>query len=391
MLSPESRALSPEALIEGLAARCGALGFPLLRLNMSLRTLHPEVLALTLRWDRQTGLTSRRMPYSIRATPQYRGSPVERVVEGDQGSMAVSFEGGPRPAHPAFDELAALGATEYVIQPLVFQDGRRTFISWTTDRPGGFGPEGFAALEELLPLLTLRLELSAAYFATASLLEVYLGRQASGRVLSGAFQRGTGTSIDAALWYCDMRGFTGLGDRLSPQALVALLDGYFEALAGPISEQGGEILKFVGDALLAIFPVGAGGPKAACGAALAAAEGALAAMPALTVPDGSGPLEIGIGLHVGQVMYGNIGARDRLDFTVIGGSVNEVARVEALCKEVGAPLLLTEAFRRQLDRADLLPVGRFQLRGVSAAQDIYTVERFAPGRAAARTEDRPPI
>lgn len=380
MLSPESRALGPSELIAGLAEQCGRLAFPLLRLNMSLRTLHPEVLALTLRWDRQTGLTSARMPYTIIQTPQYVGSPVARVIDGE-GSFAVSFERGERPPHPAYEELAALGATEYLIQPLVFQDGRRTFISWTTDRPGGFGAEGFAQLEALLPLLTLRLELSAAYFATESLLEVYLGRQASGRVLSGAFQRGTGTSIDAALWYCDMRGFTGLGDTLSPQALVGLLDRYFEALAGPIAEQGGEILKFVGDALLAIFPVGAEGPKVACRAALTAAEGALAAMPSVEVPDGKGPLAIGIGLHLGQVMYGNIGARDRLDFTVIGGSVNEVARVEALCKDAGAPLLLTESFRKAVDRADLVEVGRFQLRGVSAPQDIFTVEHLRAGNS----------
>jgi adenylate cyclase len=336
------------------------------------------VLAQSVRWDRGKGVSSARVAHAVKGTSQYVGSPAERVIEGADG-FVVSFDGGPRPSHPAYDELEALGATAYLIQPLVFHGGRRTFISWTTDRPGGFGAALLAELEAVRPLLELRLELSAAYLATGSLLEVYLGRQASQRVLSGAFQRGGGTTIDAALWYCDMRGFTGLGDRLSPQTLVGVLDRYFEALAGPIAEQGGEILKFVGDALLAIFPVAEAGTAAACGAALKAAEEALAKVPSVEVPEGLGPLAIGIGLHLGQVMYGNIGARDRLDFTVIGGSVNEVARVEALCKDVGAPLLITAAFKGALERPErLVPVGRFQLRGVSAAQDIFTLERLRP-------------
>lgn len=242
---------------------------------------------------------------------------------------------------------------------------RPPWMAFATARAGGFTDTQLAELTGLVPLLGLHAQLAMAHIATRSLLEVYLGANAAKQVLAGQFRRGTGTALSAAVFFCDLRGFTKLGDSLPPKELVALLDGYFEAIAGPIEANGGEILKMIGDAALAVFPANR------CADALAAAEGALAAIS--TLP----PLKIGVALHLGEVVYGNIGGRRRLDFTVIGATVNEVCRVESLCKELGAPLLMTQAFVDALGgAATTVELGAHPLRGVAAPQPIHTLARL---------------
>jgi adenylate cyclase len=202
------------------------------------------------------------------------------------------------------------------------------------------------------------------------LLDVYLGQNAAERVLSGGFRRGSGQLLTAAIWYCDLRGFTSLSDRLPTREVVPLLDRYFETVAGPVVARGGEILKFIGDAVLAVFPTGPEGPRSACERALAAAEESLRVVADLR------PLSIGVGLHLGEVMYGNIGARERLDFTVIGAAVNEVCRVESLCKELSVPLLMTGRFAEQLAHQGCVPLGLHALKGVAEPQPVFTREAF---------------
>jgi adenylate cyclase len=251
------------------------------------------------------------------------------------------------------------------------------YISWTTDRPGGFTTGQLTLLYDLLPLIALRVELATAYDATATLLATYLGRAAARRVLDGRVRRAQVESLHAAVFYADLRGFTALADQLPPEQVIDMLDDYLELVARPIDDRGGEILKFMGDGVLAIFEAAAD-PAGACLRALEAARQAQAALAARSgerVAAGLPGLAAGIGLHFGDVQFGNIGARDRLDFTVIGRAVNEVTRVEDLCKSVGQPALATAAFVAQLPpgATAMRSLGLHRLRGVAEPQEIFRV------------------
>jgi adenylate cyclase len=304
----------------------------------------------------------------------YRNSPVAKVTDTRQVLRVRLEDPASPPPFPMLADLARQGATDYVIAPLVLSGGQVSAFSFASDRPGGFRDEEVETILAFVPILALRHELRIANHALESLLGVYLGKNAGRRVLAGAFRRGTGELIRAAIWYSDMRGFTTLGDRLPPRELVALLDRYFTAIGTPIEEHGGEILKFIGDAVLAIFPIVGDDASAPCREALRAAEEAFRALRSLNEERacvGEAPLETGVALHLGEVMYGNIGGRERLDFTVIGRSVNEVARVEALCKELGRPLLVTAAFAEAVGDPGIVSVGKHALRGVAAPHEIF--------------------
>jgi adenylate cyclase len=210
-----------------------------------------------------------------------------------------------------------------------------------------------------------------------SLLDVYLGHNAARRVLAGAFRRGGGETIRAAIWSCDLRGFTSMADRLPAAEVVATLDRYFETVCAPIAEGGGEVLKLIGDAVLAIFPISpaAGDEAAACRRALAAAKGAIEGIRRWNEAREE-PIGVGVALHLGEVTYGNIGAQRRLDFTVIGAAVNEVCRVEPLCKELGRSLLVTDAFAAQVACRDLVALGTRALRGVAEPRALFGIEGY---------------
>jgi adenylate cyclase len=259
---------------------------------------------------------------------------------------------------------------------LDFGPGRRTFISIATDAPQGSADAQLRAFEVLMPPLETRLELESSRFSTETLLKVYLGANAAQRVLAGDFKRGTGQRIHAAIWLCDLRGFTALADRLPVNEVVPVLDAYFEAMAGSLSAHG-EILKFIGDSILAVFPTG-DDEAAAARQAVASAQASLAAF-AQSAPAKEHGLRAGVAVNLGEVMYGNIGARDRLDFTVIGGAVNETARMEAMCKPLKVPLVLSENIARHLDPHQLCPLGSHVLRGVSSEKPLFTLRQFAPG------------
>jgi adenylate cyclase len=290
----------------------------------------------------------------------------------------VRLAAGPLP-FPICDDLRAQGGTDYFAQGLPGSTGEISYISWATRHPTGFSDDAVAALTALSPYLARRIELASAYHGTRALLEVYLGRNAGQRVVEGGFQRGSGELIDAAIWFCDLRGFTALSDERSPQDVVKTLDEYFDCVAGAVMAAGGEILKFIGDATLAIFPAAADAPSA-CRRALAAAEHALAALERVNVERvarGEPPLAIGVALHLGQVMYGNIGAKDRLDFTVISSAVNEACRLEALCKALETPLALSQAFVEAARPDGLVDLGHHALKGVRAPLRVFTLAHHA--------------
>jgi adenylate cyclase len=264
--------------------------------------------------------------------------------------------------------------------PLNFSDERRTYVSFCTDCPGGFSSENIDSLIEIAPYLAVRIELASAYFATSSLLQLYLGRNAARRVLAGNFKRGHGDTIEAALWYCDLRGFSEIPGDHSAAQVVEVLDGYFECVADAIRDSGGEILKFIGDGVLAVFDFADSDPATSCRQAVSAALGALQAVEQWNSHRGLGddPLKLGVALHAGPLLHGNIGSRERLDFTVLGASVNEVCRLEPLCRTIGVPLVMSHRFVELHSDSDLVGMGRFVLRGVREPQEVFSLRSLLP-------------
>lgn len=404
LTSMESRVLPAERLLSGVCERLVDRGVPLWRVVTSLRPKHPDVFARNFRWHIGEGCMVESRSHGLIETPAFQDSPVKAIFEG-AGAIRCKLTGPDADLrYPVCRELAAEGATDYLVCPveLAFE---RTFLSWCTKAEGGFTDEHLWEIGAITEPLALRLALENERYTTRCLLEVYLGRNAAQRVLSGSFKRGGGEAIECAIWFCDMRGFTEMADRMPASEVVRTLDRFFETVAGPIEAHGGEILKFIGDAVLAIFPLSTDAarfpslrpPEAApdprrserppaprvhtsaaeiCAGALDAARAALEALDELNEDRRDRPIGLGIALHTGEVMYGNIGARDRLDFTVIGAAVNEVTRVESMCKPLGARLLLTRAFVRTWG-GSATSVGKHALKGVSEPQELFTLDNEA--------------
>ena len=278
--------------------------------------------------------------------------------------------------------LRQQGGTDYVAMPMVCSGGAINAITWVTDRAGGFTDREIEALGEVAEALAIIVELQSTRRVARSLLDTYVGHRTGERVLSGAITRGSGESIRAVIWICDLRGFTRLTDSAPRHEVIALLNDYFEIVADAVTAEGGEVLKFIGDAMLAIFDIGdklgagrdgdAGEP---CRAALKAARAAVAAMAARNLEraaSGVRRIDFGLALHLGEVTYGNIGARDRLDFTVIGPAVNHAARLEKLAAELGRNVVTSASFAAAVAEP-LVSLGLHPLRGVSQCQEVFTL------------------
>lgn len=371
--------LAPAALLDALVALLAEFDFDLHRASIWIPTKHPELWGHQLIWTPATGAAVVSRLHATSFTSEFIGTPAEALFQSGARTLRRRLaDPGARSEFAMLAKMADAGATDYL---LIGLDPGRSFGSWisfTTRRRGGFDDAQIALLTDATQLLALHVQLLGARFETRSLLEVYLGANAAKRVVDGEFHRGTGAEIDAALWFCDMRGFTELSDRLPARTVVGVLDQYFEHVATPIEEHGGEILKFIGDATLAVFPVGEPGPGDACRRALAAAQSVLERIDGWT-PSAGDRVRLGVALHTGRAFYGNIGGRERLDFTVIGACVNEVCRVEAMCKTLGEPLLMTASFADALGenvaRADVVSLGQHALKGVAQPQEILTTRR----------------
>jgi adenylate cyclase len=278
--------------------------------------------------------------------------------------------------YPILAELRAEGVTDYLALPVRFSGERINAMSVATDRPNGFTEAEIERIKAVVPLLALVLEVKETRRISSTLLDTYLGHDAGRRVLGGLIRRGEGITIAAALWYCDLRNFTATTEALPRSETIALLNEYFECMVGPVHRRGGEVLKFIGDALLAIFPMADDLDRdRACQAALAAAEDALTDLDSLNrrrQANSQPILEAGIALHAGSVTYGNVGAPDRLDFTVIGAAVNFVTRLERMCGQLGRPLLASAGFASPCG-SKLVSIGRHRLRGMAQAQEIFAL------------------
>ncbi len=372
----EARELpSMAAVIGGFARHLAQDGLSFQRLFVSTRTLHPQLAAVGYVWrhgDQDAREAPR--PHGILESALYLGSPIKIVFDSGQEVRRRLEAPESTEEFPILAEMRAEGATDYVAMPIRLSQGRMNVLTLATDRQGGFAEAELALVRDALPYLALVLEIKETRRMAATLLETYLGRDAGRRVLGGLVKRGDVVSLAAALWYCDLRNFTALSERMERGELIGALNDYFACMAGAVHAHGGEVLKFIGDAMLAIFPIADDLDRdRACLAAFAAAEDALAAFDEMNTrrrADGLETLELGLALHAGSVTYGNIGAPDRLDFTVIGPAVNMVTRLESLCRKLGRRLLASARFASPCG-SKLIPLGRHALRGIAEPQEIF--------------------
>ncbi|MDU2928938.1 adenylate/guanylate cyclase domain-containing protein, partial [Bradyrhizobium sp.] len=323
--------------------------------------------------DGMEGSEIDRIDYDVGARSEFIGSPVSEIFHGaDEIRETLTRDRALGRQHAVYDDMRAQGLTDYVAWPIFHTLGKRHCVTFATDRRDGFDEADIDALKQLLPVLALVSEIRIKNRLARTLLETYVGPHAGEMVLAGATRRGSGTTVRAAIMICDLRDFTRISDNWPRDDVIDLLNGYFDAMVEPITQHGGEILKFIGDGLLAIFPLS---DPQACAKLLYAVTDARKAMAALNARNaeiGRAPLNYGIGVHLGDVMYGNIGSLSRLDFTVIGPAVNMASRMEALTKQVGRNVLLSRAFAEHLEGEFALErVGEYPVRGFSEPIELF--------------------
>ncbi|HEY1795959.1 MAG TPA: adenylate/guanylate cyclase domain-containing protein [Stellaceae bacterium] len=363
-------ARTADAVLAEICERVVACGIPIWRVAAFIRTLHPEIMGRRLEWREGSGIHTGEASYEIFDSVSFRGSPVARVY-ADRRVLRRRLDTPPTGEFPQLDDLRVEGATDYLAVPFAFSNGEIHVGTWATRAPGGFTDAEIAALHRLTEPLARVAEIRALRRTAVNLLDTYVGNDAGARILAGQIRRGFSETIRAVIWLSDMRGFTALADRIDPGALIALLDRYFECQILPIVAQGGKVLKFMGDGLLAIFPLRHDAdPADACRRALAAATEAREKIDALPDWPGTGRRRHGLALHVGELLYGNIGAGNRLDFTCIGPAVNLAARLETVAKQLARATVLSADFARH-SGIDPVPLGEFALAGFGARQQAF--------------------
>jgi adenylate cyclase len=376
LMTDARKRADPSEFLEALAHELRAVGVDVSRITTGVPILHPQIFSFSGLWELGRGTTERlyRTEPGIAAT--LSNSPIGIAYQGG-GPVRCDLSAPPQEGEFAIlGDLRRDGYTDYVVYGVPFADGSHKALSLATRRPGGFEADELKLFEAMISAVGFNLEVQALRRTARTLLDTYVGQQSGGRVLEGQIRRGTGETIRAVIWLCDLRGFTNLSEALSRDALIDLLNCYFGPMCDAVASEGGEVLKFIGDAMLAIFPIGDDTARTCnktCQAALIAATRAQGWLVEENERRGNAGLpriEYGLALHLGDVMYGNIGSDTRLDFTVIGPAVNLTARIESMCRELGRRLLLSSDFVRA-GRVAAQSVGTFSLKGVGADQEIF--------------------
>ncbi len=357
-------------LLEGFCEKVAAAGIPIDRVSLHQRAFHPQYRGVSRIWWSDRPMDEKFLDHGIERTATYIESPVRLVVEEGQ-SLNWHLEGSNLLPFPVLDELRDQGYTHYVMEPLIYGVGLINAFSWATRRPGGFTPAEMQFMHDLMPAYATVAESKALFRFVNAMLSTYVGEEAGRLILDGQVRRGDVREITAALMLFDLRDFTALSDQLNPRAVLRLLNNYFDCVMPPVERHGGEVVEIMGDGVLAIFNHGPDRSAAdACGDALAAATEGLDALAKRNLLHPQTPLQAGVALHYGTVSYGNIGAGNRLDFTVIGPDVNLTARIERLCRELDRSLIMSEVFAETLDRPTW-EIGHFELRGFSRMQRLF--------------------
>jgi adenylate cyclase len=387
---PESEILS------GLCERCVASGIPLARTQVFIDTLHPVHEGRLFRWGFgpddalvvEYGRTNLELlavsgsdPRDVESAERWLRSPFYLMLQTGQSLLRRRLSNVTVEQFAFLPDWLAAGMSDYVAiitrfaAEGVIGDMDCVYTSWGTRVPGGFDDDHIAVLDRMAPFLALAIKSVSLVRMTSTLMETYLGRDAGRRVLAGRIVRGLAEEIDAVVWFSDLAGFTRITDT-TPEQVIPLLNDYADAMVSAIHEHGGDVLKLIGDGTLAIFA--AQDRAQACDAALSAAIAArrkVAEMKERRAAEGKPVTDMYLGLHVGKVFYGNVGSRERLDFTVVGPAVNEASRIAAMCRSVDQPVLVSASFAAVGDmRRRLLSVGRYALRGVSHPQELFTID-----------------
>ena len=364
----------PVQVLAQLSERLVACGIPLWRVAVFVRTLHPQVMGRRFIWRPGTGVEVSEAPFELLESADFLENPIAHVYATGQALRRKLADPDCAVDFPVLSELRAEGITDYLALPLVFTDGAIHAVTCTTRQAGGFTDAQIAGIEAIITPLARVAEIRALRRMASTLLDTYVGHDAGERILAGHIRRGDIEAIHAAIWLSDMRGVTALADSLPPSVLIDLLNRYFDCQVPVILEHGAEVLKFMGDGLLAIFTI-AGDETEVCERALAAARRAQANV--ATLSDAAMPgLRFGLALHVGEVLYGNIGSGNRLDFTCIGPAVNCAARIEKLTSQLGRAILASGEFARNC-AGEFTPLGGFRLAGFSAPQLVFGLEDSA--------------
>jgi adenylate cyclase len=376
--------LAESAILTGVCERLLACGVPLARANVVIDTLHPVYQGRAFTWKREKMETQlSEFGRSDEGEDRWERSPFYRLEVSGEQILRRRLTATPVSEFPIFADLKAEAITDYIAIANRFAaegivgEMDCVYSSWATDLPHGFDDPIVDDLERLMPSFALAMKSASLSRIAGTLVETYLGRDAGRKVLAGSIRRGVADRIEAVLWFSDLRNYTRISDSAEPEQIIPLLNEYADAILSAIHDCGGDVLKLMGDGTLAIFTNG--DRASACHAALTAAENARNQVTSVNQRRAAANLPVTdmyLGLHVGEVFYGNIGSRERLDFTVVGPAVNEVSRIAGLCRSVDQPLLVSSAFASAIGEPKkiLVSVGRYALRGVGKPQDLFTLD-----------------
>ena len=366
-------ATSPTRLMSETCERLVAAGLPLYRVGVFVRTLHPDIYGRNFIWRPGAEVEMGTVDFNILESPGFTNSPL-MIVFTEGKEVRGRLEDLQDSRFSIFDDLRAEGVTDYIALPLHFTDGLSHASSWTTKQPGGFTEQQVTALRALVPALARVIEIIQWRRTSSLLLDTYVGNRAGERILKGQIRRGHTDTMDAAIWLSDLRGFTALSDRLPSETVVDILNGYFDCQVAAIRAHGGEVLKFMGDGLLAVFPIDeyVGDVRQVCGHVLDAARESRASVEAMHYPIGETVerFRFGVALHVGRILYGNIGGGNRLDFTCIGPAVNLAARLEKIAGKLNRTVVASEGFAG-VCAGGWDDLGEFPIAGFSKAARVY--------------------
>ncbi len=373
-------AANPADMMAQTCERLVQAGLPLWRVGVFVRTLHPDIYGRNFIWRPDAEVEIGTVDFDILNAPEFKASALSIVFT--QGIEVRARVDDPQSRRfPIIEDLRAEGVTDYVALPLHFVEGSINASSWTTKQPGGFSDDQLAALRRLVAPLARIIEIISLSRTATLLLDTYVGNRAGARILGGQIRRGHADSMHAAIWLSDLRGFTALSDRLPAETVVDILNGYFDCQVSAIRTHGGEVLKFMGDGLLAVFPIDeyVGDAQQVCSHVLEAARESRASVEALHYPIGETieRFRFGVALHVGHILYGNIGGGNRLDFTCIGPAVNLAARLEKIAGRLNRTIVASEGFAG-ICAGGWSELGEFPIAGFSKAERVYGLLDEAP-------------
>jgi adenylate cyclase len=373
-------ASSPTQIMAETCERLVQAGLPLWRVGVFVRTLHPDIFGHSFVWRPGAEVVVNSADFDIQDSPEFRNSPLAILYDKGQ-EVRYRLDDPASKRFPFFDDMRAEGVTDYIALPLLFIYGSTHASSWTTKQPGGFSDEQLNGLRLLVSPLARVIEIISLRRTASNLLDTYVGNRAGERILGGQIRRGHTDMMDAAIWLSDLRGFTALSDRLPAETVVDILNNYFDCQVAAIRTHGGEVLKFMGDGLLAVFPIDeyVGDVQQVCSRVLEAARESRTSVDAMHYPIGEvvERFRFGVALHVGKILYGNIGGGNRLDFTCIGPAVNLAARLEKIAGRLNRTIVASEGFAG-ICAGGWADLGEFPIAGFSKAERVYGLLDEAP-------------